>query len=69
MKPFDLQKALAGDLVVTRDGRPVTQIHVFKVDGEPVYGVVDGGVTCWPENGHYNPFTDEEDPFDLFMAS
>lgn len=29
MKPFDLQKALAGAPVVTRDGNKVLQLHRF----------------------------------------
>ena len=29
MKPFDLEKALAGEPVVTKNGRKVTQLHYF----------------------------------------
>ena len=31
MKPFDLEKALNGAPVITRDGREVTQLHLFDV--------------------------------------
>lgn len=31
MKPFDLEKALAGERVVTRDGDEVTQITKFDL--------------------------------------
>jgi hypothetical protein len=30
MKPFDLEKALAGEPVVTRDGQKIIDIHYFK---------------------------------------
>jgi hypothetical protein len=30
MKPFDLEKALAGEPVVTRDGQKIIEIHYFK---------------------------------------
>ena len=30
MKPFDLKAALAGEPVVTRDGRKVLSVHQFK---------------------------------------
>lgn len=30
MKPFDLEKALNGAPVVTRDGRDVEGLHLFK---------------------------------------
>jgi hypothetical protein len=30
MKPFDLEKALAGQPVVTRDGRKVLELHLYK---------------------------------------
>ena len=42
MKPFDLEKALNGAPVITRDGREVTQLYLFDVgdDKYPVYGVI-----------------------------
>lgn len=30
LKPFDLEKALAGDPVITRDGNRVLELHLFK---------------------------------------
>ena len=45
MKPFDLQKALAGDPVVTKHGEKVEQLHLFKLDGDyqfPLVCVVKG---------------------------
>ena len=55
MKPWNLERALAGDPVITREGDPVTQLHQFNVD-EPenersLYGVCNGTVMCWFLNG------------------
>ena len=41
MKPFDLEKALAGEPVVTRDGYRVTDIHLFS-----------GAITNWKVIAH-----------------
>lgn len=45
-KPFDLERALAGDSVVTIKGVPVTEIHYLKTlpDGFPVVAVIEGSV-------------------------
>jgi hypothetical protein len=70
MKPFDLERALAGDPVVTRDGRPVEQIIRFKteVKGQhTLYGVIDGYVCNWMLDGCR--VIGMESSFDLFMAS
>lgn len=68
MEPFDLERALAGDPVVTRDGREVTQIHVFDTPEKyKVYGVVrDKYITCWDINGNYTHGL-EESNHDLLM--
>lgn len=65
LKPFDLQKALAGDKVVTRDGRAVISVRyaryplIVVVSGETLYGCT--------ETGRYyeNQLSNEKD---LFMA-
>ena len=61
MKPFDLEAALAGAPVVTRSGKPVTQLVKFDAIRSPfnLFGVVDGEVYSWGESGGY----------DLFMAT
>lgn len=68
-KPFDLQKSLAGEPVVTRDGRPV-KIAGYNpdagktcqicgwVNGDAKYWCADG--LCVPRQTHY---------LDLFMAT
>ena len=44
MKPFDLEKTLAGAPVFTRDGRRVLEIHCFeKFNGKyPLYALIEG---------------------------
>lgn len=68
MKPFNLQEALAGKPVVTRQGDPVTQLHKFDVQGHfSVAGVLSGAVQNWTEQGKL--YTNQEHGYDLFMAS
>lgn len=70
MKPFDLQKVLAGEPVVTRDGRPVTHIvHYSTNNGEFIVGLLGGDLSLWSDNGKYYPngqFSNSDN--DLFMA-
>jgi hypothetical protein len=71
MKPFDLEKALAGEPVVTRDGNPVTQLIKFEAkeerDGYVLYGVVNNKIFTFLDSGKYDR-TFESHCFDLFMA-
>lgn len=71
MKPFDLDKAIAGHPLVTRDGREVTEFHYFKTAipeyGERVMAVVDGDVFTYIDNGKY--INGEDLPEDLFLKS
>lgn len=67
MKPFDLEKALAGEPVVTRDGRPV-KIAGYNPDADDyakIVGWVDGDTKSWDSNGEY--FIAKSNT-DLFMA-
>jgi hypothetical protein len=68
MKPFDLQKALAGDPVITRDGKPVTEIHHFKTwkDEFRVFGEIRGILRKFKEDGRFVLNSDSD--MDLFMA-
>lgn len=69
MKPFDLQKALAGEPVVTRDGRPV-KIAGINPDAKDLYKVVgwlDGITAGWCIDG--KDYLDGQNPKDLFMAT
>ena len=67
MKAFNLEKALAGEKVITRDGREVTQLHKFNCDdNDCIHGVVDGSVENFYDCGSYHSggICDA----DLFMA-
>lgn len=67
MKPFNLERALAGDPVMTRDGRPVTQLTFFKdAMGDTIAGILEGYIELWREDGYYH--TMDRGDKDLFMA-
>jgi hypothetical protein len=69
LKPFDLEAALRGEPVVTRDGRPVTQLHLFKdtTCNLPLIGVVNHLLQNFTEEGKYI-FAEDDSRHDLFMA-
>jgi hypothetical protein len=64
--PFDLSRALAGDKVVTRDGREAQEIHQFKnIDNEVcVFAIIQGILHGYEKNGKHAYFDDD----DLFIA-
>lgn len=72
MKPFDLERALAGDPVVTRDGRKVRIMPLLLKDKHyPVVGYMDFGYrevldrfTLEGRTGMH-----EDSALDLFMAA
>lgn len=66
MKPFNLERALAGDKVVTRDGREVTQLTKFDCEDDCLAGVLENNAKTWRANGRYTKY--EETCLDLFMA-
>lgn len=67
MKPFNLEEALAGKPVVTRDGNKVTQLHLFDIDSQyPLYGVVETSVWKFTKNG--KPVGYSGNKYELFMA-
>lgn len=78
MKPFDLQKALAGEPVVTRDGFSVCQLKVFTLNREgknvcKLCGVVlipNGNdiIDNWTIDGVWN-IGQKQSRNDLFMAT
>jgi hypothetical protein len=55
MKPFDLEKALAGEPVVTRDGKEVTDIAYFptKDDNYKVCGILNKDCEWFTNKGFY----------------
>ena len=68
MKPFNLEAALRGEKVVTRDGREVTQLVKFDVEdcNRPVVGVVDDSIYKWSPKGEWSLAMELSD-LDLFM--
>lgn len=53
MREFNLEKALAGHPVITRDGREVTGLYKFDgiTDGYSLFGVLDGVIDGWTCQG------------------
>lgn len=53
MKPFNLERALAGDKVVTRAGKEVTELHYFNTVNTEymVYAVIDGATYVYNKDG------------------
>jgi hypothetical protein len=69
MDKFDLQRALAGEPVCTRDGREVTQLVKFDApnDRDVVVGVFDGKVNYWSIDGKWDLCSKQLSDFDLLM--
>ena len=68
MKPFNLEAALAGAKVITRDGRPV-KIAGYNPDGceySTVLAWAGQFVLSSRKDGKYHPMSDNDN--DLFMA-
>jgi|GEM_PF-1386944 len=76
MKPFDLEKALAGHPLVTRDGRKVLDFHYFKVMTKyifPIYAAIES----IGNDPYFSQFridgsalrNEEESSLDLFLDS
>lgn len=64
-KPFNLEKALAGEPVVTRDGREVKDLHKSAFNLYPIRGYVDGMNLLFSIKGEF--VIGMNDKFDLFM--
>lgn len=64
--PFNLEAALKGEPVVTRDGRPVAEIKRFETV-DRIYGVLDGIVTGWLPDGTSRRVGNSE--IDLLMVA
>ena len=70
MKPFDLEKALAGAPVVTRIGKEVTQVVFFNASTTfPVRAVIDGTIYSYTTAGAlWARASSGGNDLDLFMA-
>jgi hypothetical protein len=70
MKPFNLERALAGEPVVTRDGRPV-KIAGYNPDAKPQWKLaawVDGNLDAWYTDGTQTGKSNMPTDSDLRMA-
>jgi hypothetical protein len=69
MKLFNLEQALAGKKVITRQGREVTGLHLFDIEGAySVYAVLEyGNVESFTKDGIFSKGMFQHD-YDLFMA-
>jgi len=70
LKPFNLERALAGDKVITRSGEHVPEIHYFKTTRYsrfPIVAVIEGHIRTFKINGEYSDHVNHS--FDLFMAT
>ena len=70
MKPFNLEKALAGEKVVTRTGKKVTSLHLLDEPIDyPLVGRVEGELSIKTFTADGSFYTDKShSDFDLFMA-
>ena len=68
MKPFNLEEALAGKPVVTREGKKVTELYLFKTmkNAYRLFACIDGKVVQCTIKGEFYTVS-EESPYDLFM--
>ena len=68
MKPFNLEEALAGKPVVTRDGRKVTELYLFKTANSsyPLRVCIDKDIKDYTDRGTYYA-KDTTSEHDLFM--
>ena len=67
LKPFDLEAALNGAEVVTRDGKKVTEVVVLKNTfyGKNVLALINNGLYSFKQDGKFEE--DAEHFNDLFM--
>ena len=67
LEKFNLEKALNGTKVVTRDGREVTQLTKFEgiAAGYSLVGVLKKGLNAWTIEGRYSQ--DSTSNMDLFL--
>jgi hypothetical protein len=66
MREFNLEQALAGHPVCTRDGREVTQLVKFDINDFPLAGIVCGDFYRWKRSGKAGLY--DLHYMDLFMA-
>lgn len=70
MRPFDLEKALAGEPVITREGLEVTELYLAKTatnNTQRLIAVTEGSLKHYSEDGKWQ-FDKNDSSKDLFMA-
>ena len=66
-KPFNLEEALNGAKVVTRDRREVTQLTKFESEAQDlIFGKIDKCIFAWRLNGNY--YNEGASGLDLLIA-
>lgn len=68
-EPFDLERALKGEKVITRNGLEVTEVHYFKTAKSCIFSigaVIMGDLHKFGDKGNF--MMDGEHHLDLFMA-
>lgn len=69
MKPFNLERALTGDPVVTREGISVTELHIFNtLPINPLVAIIEGQIRSFRLDGYYDG-PNARRKYDLFMKS
>jgi hypothetical protein len=70
MKPFNLEKAVAGEKLVTRDGRKISEFVYLKTESSasPCVAVIGGSPFWFSKDGLIHGCHGEDSPADLFMA-
>ena len=69
LEKFDLEKALNGAKVVTRDGREVSELTKFiSASYFSLAGVLNGSLQKWTDTGHFDALLAQESDRDLFLA-
>lgn len=68
-KPFNLEEALKGAKVVTRDGGEVKELTKFEnLKDYPLVGVLDTELKTWTTEGKYSAYDLGQSYLDLFLA-
>lgn len=69
LEKFDLEKAIHGAKVVTRDGREVKELTVFEnLKIYSLVGILDNQLQTWTKQGIFNADHAGENRVDLFLA-
>jgi hypothetical protein len=68
LEKFNLEKALSGAKVVTRDGREVSELTKFESASYfSLAGVLNGSLQTWTDTGHFDTLLTQESDRDLFL--